>query len=366
MQQDMFRSEPLHPTVYEALKTQDVPVTFDKELPLLTEEQVRKEIADGKKPMSIVKGDIYCDILVSCLDILAKPICMIFNNVTKTATWPAAWKVEHVTVIPKCKSPETEADCRNISCTNVLSKVYERIVLKQCQEYVQPKDNQFGGQKGCSTYHFVAEALEQISENLEDSRAASMLTSIDYSKAFNRIEHLPLLQAFAQKGTPTYLLKILVSFLSVRWITVKLGNSRSDLRLVNAGAPQGSVLGTYVFNVATDNLEDGLVYDNVPIPENDLTFLETQPSSTNAQSTPGKQPMPQVDCSPIIKPSQDSTFLPTARNIPDKLRKRIEPSWREKPHTVRKFVDDNLQIKKFQMQRMQSYAEGSKISKTKE
>ena len=36
----------------------------------------------------------------------------------------------------------------------------------------------------------------------------------------------------------------------------------SKKRSVNAGAPQGSVLGTYVFNVATDDLEEGANEEN--------------------------------------------------------------------------------------------------------
>ena len=53
-------------------------------------------------------------------------------------------------------------------------------------------------------------------------------------------------------------------------MTVCLGSSKKS---VNAGAPQGSVLSTYVFNIATDDLEEDLP-DNC-FPDIDLTFLET-------------------------------------------------------------------------------------------
>lgn len=139
---------------------------------------------------------MFINVLVEFIDVLAEPIACIYNTITVQSSWPTQWKTEFVTLIPKCAAPETESECRNISCTNFLSKVYKRFVLRWCMDYVSPKPNQFDGQTGCSTYHFVAETIDQITENLEDSRAASILTSIDYSKAFNRIEHLPLLQAF--------------------------------------------------------------------------------------------------------------------------------------------------------------------------
>ena len=56
-------------------------------------------------------------------------------------------------------------------------------------------------------------------------------------------------------------------------------------------------------------------------------------------------------------------LLPTTRNVPEKLRKRIEPKWRDKTLTVRKFVDDNLQTYKVHMQATQMYREGTKTFK---
>ena len=51
-----------------------------------------------------------------------------------------------------------------------------------------------------------------ITDHLEDFRAASISTSIDYSKAFNRIKHLPLLESFAAKGAPNFVIRLLAAF----------------------------------------------------------------------------------------------------------------------------------------------------------
>ena len=184
---------------FEPLNTEQIPVGVLIPAPILTEEQVIKKIKQSKKTKSRVSGDLFVNVLSNCIEVLAKPITKIYNAITNQADWPSAWKTEYVMVIPKCASPSTESDCRNISCTNFLSKIYERIVLAWSQEYVKLKQNQFGGQKGCSTYHFLAETFDQVTEHLEDSRAASILTSIDYSKAFNRVEHLPYYGPFKKK-----------------------------------------------------------------------------------------------------------------------------------------------------------------------
>lgn len=63
---------------YELLDFNEIPVTYDVTIPSLTCELVGKEIVEGKKTKSIVKGDIYCDILAKCIDVLVHPICSIF------------------------------------------------------------------------------------------------------------------------------------------------------------------------------------------------------------------------------------------------------------------------------------------------
>ena len=228
---------------YEPLEENQIPKTFSSPLPTLTVEQVKKIITTGKKPKSRVDGDIFVDILIERLDVLGPVICDVFNKAIQTATWPEPWKVEYVTVLPKVRSPEGPNQCRNISCTNYLSKVLERVILGWAQENTNPKLNQYGGQKGCSTAHFLMEMWDQITECLEDSRAASVMTSIDYSKAYNRLEHKACLQSFARLGAPTEIIAILAAFLKGRRMTVKINEVFSAMRTVNAGAPRAQSWG---------------------------------------------------------------------------------------------------------------------------
>ena len=142
-----------------------------------------------------------------------------------------------VTVIPKKAVPESINDLRNISCTLLPSKVYESYVLNWIQEEVKVKKNQFGGVRGCSTAHLLVQVWDEIGRILEDDRAAALLTSIDYAKAFNRLSFQHCLKAFARKGASTPLLELLATFLSNRTMTVKVGQTRSQAREVFGGGP---------------------------------------------------------------------------------------------------------------------------------
>ena len=302
---------------YRPLKPDQIPKGHDCPLPTITPRDVEEAVKTGKNKASTVPGDLYCDILKDCLPTMSNVIARIFNKIVTSKQWPAEWKKEHVTIIPKKPRPEDLGQCRNISCTNHLSKVLERIVLGWARQQVGTKNNQFGGEQGCSTNHLLVDMYDTITENLEDSRATS-ITSIDYSKAFNRLDHAKCLHSFQKKGASTQMLALLGSFLMGRTMSVRVDQETSYPRDVNAGAPQGSVLGTtFMFNIGTDELEEEFDYTQedpgrFELNEGDLTFMESQHTETYAESTPERIRLPDYfDISPIGQDRRVVEFLPT-------------------------------------------------------
>ena len=156
----------------------------------------------------MVRGDLFPKLVSKYADFLAIPLTSIYNEISSTAVWPKIWKEEDVTVIPKKKSPATIDDLRNISCTKLASKIYKSYMLGWASEQVTVKKNQFGGIKGCSVNHLLINIWKRIGDDLEDCRAGTLLTSIDYAKAFNRLSFQECLKAFASKGASSQVLRL--------------------------------------------------------------------------------------------------------------------------------------------------------------
>ena len=240
---------------FNGLDPDSVPTTYSSPIQILSPAQVAVRLRKFRKPKSMIKHDIFPSLVNEAADFLAPPLTDIYNQITASSTWPLSWKQEFVTPIPKKSLPSTVNDLRNISCTALFSKVYESFVLGWLGEQVGMRRNQMGGMKGAGTEHYLVELFQLILESLEDPRAASVITSIDYSKAFNRLDFGHCLSSLANKGASTELIAIVASFLTSRTMSVKVGQELSRPRIVLGGVPQGSILGVFLFNATIDAFE---------------------------------------------------------------------------------------------------------------
>ena len=167
------------------------PSTYPAPFDNLEPHEVAKIIHSGKKPKSAVAGDILPSLINTCADITAIPATWITNHSLANGCWPAPWRMETQSAIPKKDGASTFDHLRNLSCTNGLFKVMETVVLERLLEEVKVGSNQYGGVRGSSTNHFLINMMDKIINCLEDPSNVVALVSIDFSKAFNRVNHRP-------------------------------------------------------------------------------------------------------------------------------------------------------------------------------
>ena len=211
--------------------------------------------------------------------------------------------------------------------------------------------NQYGGEKGASAAQLLVEVVSDITQTLEDNRAGLVLSVIDYSKAFNRLDHYKCLQAFERKGASTETLGLLAAFLSNRKMTVRVGETKSKPRNVNAGAPQGSVLGCYLFNIGTDDLDEHNPDPNGPNQEEAHSETLNRTDDYPAASTPVRvRSVDEPAASPIVGAGvQSFALLPRVANVPPWIKKPKDPAYSQGELKSYKFVDDGVNSNKVNM-----------------
>ena len=148
-------------------------------------------------------------------------------------------------------------EARPISLTPVLSKVLEHFVASWVMEAAKDTidKHQFGSMRGSSTVHALIELVHQWQQALDTPGRRVRLLFLDFSKAFDRVDHTLLLQKIANLGIPDFLVRWLTSFLCHRQQRVKLGTVLSEWTSINAGIPQGTVLGPIGFLLHINDLQ---------------------------------------------------------------------------------------------------------------
>ena len=105
--------------------------------------------------------------------------------------------------------------------------------------------NQYGFRCKQSASLQLLAYLDGIYRGLEVSENSVCSLYLDFSKAFDKINHQLLLQKLEALGVTGKLLGLLKSYLIDRQHYVTIGSSSSSTRWISIGVPQGSIHGPF-------------------------------------------------------------------------------------------------------------------------
>ena len=180
--------------------------------------------------------------------LLAKPIAAIYNSSIREGHVPGQWKHAYICPLPKKNPPKIiEKDIRPISLTPLLAKELERFVAKWIREQTTSDDPlQFGNRQKVSTTHMLVELIHTWAKALDEGKRVQTVY-LDFTKAFDKINHTILMSKYEKDGIDPALLKWLASFLSERQQCVKIDHHISSILTINGAVPQGAILGLEAF-----------------------------------------------------------------------------------------------------------------------
>ena len=198
---------------------------------------------------------------------ISPKIATIFRSLLMNGEFPLCWRSANVSPIPKGTSPtQYPSEYRPISITPVLSKIYEKLIVRRLSKFINLKEilppTQFGFRKGLGTADALLTLVHDLQLSLDSSSEARVL-SLDFSSAFDLVNHEALLYKLKVAGVGGPIFNVLKNFLSERRQRVNVDSSFSHFKPVLSGVPQGSVLGPLLFILYTadmwHNLENKLI-----------------------------------------------------------------------------------------------------------
>ena len=225
-------------------------------------------------------------ILVEAANELASPLCNLFNQSIDISTLPSSWKTSNVCPIFKKDDPCLPSNYRPVSLLNSMEKVLEKLIFKHVFNYL--KDTNFftpfqsGFLPGDSTINQVTFLYNQLCKALDEGLEFRMIF-FDISKAFDRVWHKGLIFKLQAAGIGGKLLSWFSDYLSGRSQKVVIPGGSSDFCSINAGVPQGSILGPLLFlvyiNDIVNNIDSGI---NLFADDTSLSMVVNNPNITGA------------------------------------------------------------------------------------
>lgn len=185
-------------------------------------------------------------------------ITNLYNIMIRNQFCVPTFKISKIVLFPKPgKDPAFPQNYRPISLLSGFSKLFERVLLKRLEDFSTSNnllmDEQFGFRRKHSTTHQLVRVAEQISESF-NSKYVTAGVFLDIAQAFDKVWHDGLIYKMISLKFPPYLIKIIRHYLTDRTFQAQIGSTMSGVRNIEAGVPQGSILGPFLFCIYINDM----------------------------------------------------------------------------------------------------------------
>ena len=214
-----------------------------------TPNEVNKVITSFKnKASDLDTVPVY--IYKSLKNVLCQTIANLFNESLLEGTFPDCLKLAKIIPIFKSGDAKSVKNYRPISMLPFLSKVFERLMYSRLISFLEKHkilcNEQFGFRKNSNTSDAILEFLDNAYSAI-DSKENLISVFLDFSKAFDTVNHSILLKKLNHMGIRGISNEWFSSYLKHRKQYVSINNTRSNDSIITMGVPQGSILGPILF-----------------------------------------------------------------------------------------------------------------------
>ena len=222
---------------------------------------VHKQLASLNPAKACGPDGICPRVLRELADILADPLTTLFQSSLDKGVVPDYWKRANVCPTYEKGEKYQASNYRLVSLTYVVSKVMEHILTSQLMTYAEHHNIFHSNQHGFRANHGCElQLIELVADvtNALDQGDEIEACVLDFSKAFDKVNHQKLLYKLANCGVNFKLVSWIEDFLTGRTQKVVVEGEESESAPVISGIPQGSVIGPTMFLFYINDLPDNL------------------------------------------------------------------------------------------------------------
>lgn len=228
--------------------------------PLL--EEVRAAIKNLRKGRSPGCDDIPAEFIQAAGEAGVRVYHALCVKIWNSAAWPEAWKRSIYIPFPKKGNLKLCTNYRTIALISHASKILLRIIMQRIERKTEIEVHQVqaGFRKGRGTRDHIFN-LRNIFEKCREFNVDLYACFIDYTKAFDCVQHEKMWNIMKGMGFPTHLIHLIESLYHEQKAAVRTAGETSTWFEVQKGVRQGCILSPYLFNIYAENIMRNVKYD---------------------------------------------------------------------------------------------------------
>ena len=191
-------------------------------------------------------------VLKECGKVLARPVWMLITLLLQAGIWPSVWMHHWIVPLYKRKEVFNAENYRGVHLTSQLSKVVERVLLKQCVPFLKSicayGPNQFAYTPKRGSRDALAYLTLRWLDALARGRKVGVYCS-DVAGAFDKVCAKRLVKKLAAKKLDPTIIRLMVSWLRERVAQVVVEGAKSVKVKLQNMVYQGTVWGPTLWNL---------------------------------------------------------------------------------------------------------------------
>ncbi|EYB91134.1 hypothetical protein Y032_0210g2145 [Ancylostoma ceylanicum] len=177
-----------------------------------------------------------------------------FNNITRSAKIPEAWKDS--IIVPIFKRKGDVMDCANYRGIKLIAhtmKIYEGLLDMRLRDMVEIASDQFGFVPERSTIDAIFIA-RQVMEKYREKNKPCHIAFLDLEKAYDRLPRAVIWDLMRERGIPEYMVKTVQVMYEGTTARVRTSLGTTSKFDITVGVHQGSALSPFLFIMTLDTV----------------------------------------------------------------------------------------------------------------